>query len=189
MIDEGCPASGDELLSWWLGELEGAEAERIEEHLFACGRCAARLQRLIGIGEALRDTIRRGDVGFVASAPLVRRMKEAGLTVREYTLEAGGSVSCTIAPGDDFVVAHLHAPLGDVRRLDLIFEDRFVGTQRMTDVAFDRQAGELTMVPSAAMLRSLGHEQQRVRLVAVEAEGERVLGDYTFNHHPFRPGT
>jgi hypothetical protein len=33
-------------------------------------------------------------------------------------------------------------------------------------------------------LKTLGHSQQRVRLVAVDGVEERVIADYTFNHSP-----
>ena len=85
-----CGASADDLLAWWLGELEGPAAESVEEHLFACGDCAAKLHRLIELGEGVRAAVRAGQVGFVASTQLVQRWKDAGLTVREYALRAGG---------------------------------------------------------------------------------------------------
>ena len=38
------------------------------------------------------------------------------------------------------------------------------------------------MVP-AAYPRRLPSWEERMRLAAVDAEGERVVGDYRFNHH------
>ena len=55
---------------------------------------------------------------------------------------------------------------------------------RVSDVAFDPEADSVTMVPSVAYLRTLGRNQQRARLVAVEGVNERVIADYTFNHSP-----
>ena len=106
------------------------------------------------------------------------------MRVREYNLEPGGSVDCTITPDDDLVVSYLRAPLRDVRRLDVVIDDSTSGKLRASDVAFDPEADGVPLVPSVSYLRTLGHSQHRVRLVAVEGVDERVIADYTFNHSP-----
>lgn len=184
MMRAACPTPPQELLAYWLGELDEAHELRMDEHLFACSACSERLRTIVDLGAAIRRELLRGSFGFVAQAPFIRRFQEAGLSVREYTLEPGGSVNCTVTPDDDLVVAHLHAPLRDVRRLDLVIDDSTSGTLRASDVAFDPEADSLTYVPSVSYLRTLGHAQQRVRLVAVEGTDERVIADYTFNHSP-----
>jgi hypothetical protein len=77
------------------------------------------------------------------------------------------------------------APLQDVRRLDLIFEGKG-WRQRLQDIAFDPASGEVVFAPSVAELRKLGVTTQRAQLVAVSPEAERVIGNYTFNHSPYR---
>jgi hypothetical protein len=178
------PASTQDLLAYWLGEIDEATESRLEEHLFACAACSERLRTVVEFGAAIRSELLHGDFGFVLPAAFIHRLKESGLRVREYNLEPGASVSCTVTPEDDLVVAHMRAPLGDVRRLDLLIEDPVAGSMRVHDVAFDPAAGGVTMVPSVAFLRTLRHERQRVRLVAVEGVEERVIADYTFNHYP-----
>jgi hypothetical protein len=179
-----CATTLQELLAYWLGELDEAQESRLDEHLFACSDCAEQLRGIVALGAAIRSELLRGDLGFVLPLAFIRRIKDAGLRVREYELEPGGSVQCTVAPDDDLVVAHLHAPLRDVRRLDLVIEDEKIGTLRVNDVAFDPAADGLAMVPSVAYLRTLRNERQRVRLLAVDGVHERVIGDYTFNHYP-----
>jgi hypothetical protein len=178
-----CTTSEQELLAYWLGELDEAHESRLDEHLLACSACSERLRTIVDLGAAIRGELLRGDFGFVLPAAFIRRIKEAGLSVREYNLEPGGSVNCTVTPDDDLVVAHLHAPLRDVRRLDLVIHDSTAGTLRASDVAFDPEVDSLTMVPSVAFLRTLDRAQQRVRLVAVDGVNERVIADYTFNHY------
>jgi len=179
-----CATPPEDLLAYWLDELDEAQAQRVEEHLFACATCSERLRAIVDLGAAIRRELKRGDFACVLPPPFVRRLKEAGVRVREYTLEPGGSVNCTITSDDDLVVAHLHAPLRDVRRLDLLIDDPTMGRLRATDVAFDPEAGSLVAMPSASHLRSLGHAQLRMQLVAVDGADERVIGDYTFNHAP-----
>jgi hypothetical protein len=55
------------------------------------------------------------------------------------------------------------------------------------DIPFDAASGEVVVTPKIAHIRSMPAHRFRVRLVAVEAGGERVIGDYTFNHTPFAP--
>jgi hypothetical protein len=80
---------------------------------------------------------------------------------------------------DDFVVSRLSAPLQGVRRLDLI-----TTAGRFEDVPFDAEAGEVLVCPAPALLKKKGAYTHHMRLVAVEDEGERVLGDYAFSHSP-----
>ena len=188
MTNAACTTPPQDLLAYWLGELDGefdrGHEQRVEEHLFACAACTERLGAVVALGAAIRAALLHGAFSFVTSAPFIRRIKEAGWQVREYELAAGGSVACTVTPGDAFVVSYLHAPLRDVRRLDVLIDDSTSGKHRANDVAFDSEAGTLAAVTSTAYLRTLGHSQQRVRLVAVDGADERVIADYTFNHSP-----
>ena len=173
-----------DLLDYWLDDVEDARQHATEEHLFECAACSDRLATIVRLGAAVRRELLRGGVTFVTSMPFVLGVKEAGWRVREYELDPGGSVNCTVTPDDDFVVAYLRAPLQDVRRLDLKIDDSTAGAHRFEDVPFDREAEGVAAVTSTAYLRTLGRNRQRVQLVAVDEAGERVLGDYTFNHYP-----
>ena len=118
------------LIAYWLGELDGsrdepphdrenelartreAETERsqeaeIEEHLFACEGCGARLREIVQLGEGIKRVTRAGGVHAVLTAEFIRRLQQSGMQVREYRLQPGGSVNCTVAPEDDLVIAHL----------------------------------------------------------------------------------
>jgi Putative zinc-finger len=183
-MTHACTTSVEELLAYWLDEVDEADEQRIDEHLFACTACATRLHQLANLGSAIRQATLAGDFGYIVPAAFTTRMKQAGLTVREYSLAPGGSVNCTIAPTDDLVCAHVSADLQGVSRLDVVIEDEASGAQRLSDVPFDAGEGGVTVVPSAVMLRGLGVARQRMRLVAVEGMGERVVGEYTFNHSP-----
>jgi hypothetical protein len=184
MIPGACAVQPPDLLEYWLGELRGAAEARLEEHLFACAACTERLQALVALGAAIRAELTRGALNIVLPEPFLRRVREAGLRLREYALEPGGSVDCTITPDDDLVVAHLRAPLRGVRRLDVLVDNSVAGKLRASDVPFDPDAEALVAVTSSVFLRTLRHAQQRVRLIAVEGADERVVADYTFNHYP-----
>jgi putative zinc finger protein len=167
------------LVDYWFGELPASEEAAFEEHLFGCGECTAKLEDLEALGAAVRAAWREGAVRAVISRALFDAMKKEGLRLREYRLQPGGSVNCTIASADDFVVSRLSAPLQGVRRLDLI-----TTAGRFEDVPFDAEAGEVLVCPAPALLKKKGAYTHHMRLVAVEDEGERVLGDYAFSHSP-----
>jgi putative zinc finger protein len=173
-----------ELTEYWLGELDEARERAVDEHLFACAACSERLSALVDLGAAIRGAFLEGWLNLALPEAFLRRIKDAGFKVREYDLAAGGSVSCTVTPDDDFVVAHLRAPLRGVKRLDVLIDDTTSGKHRANDVAFDPEAAALVTMTSTAYLKTLKHSQQRVRLVAVDGVEERVVADYTFNHYP-----
>ena len=172
------------LVGYWLGEA-GEHAAALEEHLFSCAACTARLEGLAALGEGVRAAFRSGAVGAVVSAAFVEKLRGEGLRLREYRVRPGESVSCTIAAGDDFVVSRLAADLSGVKRLDL-FNGVDGGAMRlaMQDVPFDPATGELLVLPPAAALKKMPAHVHRIRLEAVDEAGRRTLGEYTFNHAP-----
>jgi hypothetical protein len=189
--DERCPAplSLGVLSDYWLGELAGGdEAPReagIEEHLFGCDECSRRLQWVVDLAGATRALARRGLLRVVVGDEQLRRLAGEGLRVREYRVESGGSVACTVTPGDDLVVARLVAPFRTSQQVDLVFCDATGSEQgRLPDVPLDSTRGEVVFTEPVDGLRRMGKTTVRVRLVAVESPGERMLGEYVFNHTP-----
>ncbi len=172
------------LLAWWLDELDEEEANEVEEHLFECEECGARLRYLLQLGEAVKRALLEGHVAGAVSGRFIERLREDGLHIREYRLAAGGSVACTVAPDDDLLVSYLQAPLEGVRQLDAEFDDH-TGTHRTTHIPFDATKNEVAFIAPTALLKTWGAAQQRVRLLTVAHGTERVIGEYTFNHAPW----
>lgn len=171
------------LAAYWLGELNAANESELEEHLFGCVDCSGQLRSIVQLGEGIRQATREGRWHAVLSVSFVKALQEDGLRVREYRLQPGGSVACTVAPHDDLVVAYLHAPLRNVRQLDLVYHDLTADTHvRMQDVAFDPASDEIVLASNVVALRQLTSVTHRLQLVSVEDAGERELGTYTFNH-------
>ena len=179
------PIGFEALVAYWLGEAPEKREAMLEEHLFGCAHCSGQLEKIAALASGVRAAVKDGMVSMVVSAPFVEAMKHAGLRLREYRLEPGGSVNCTIGVDDDAVVSRIRAPLAGVERLDLV-RMRAGGEQegRMADVPFDAETGEVLMIPSAAWLKTMPAFTMRMRLVAVSAAGETGIGDYTFNHSP-----
>jgi hypothetical protein len=179
------PIDFDSLVAYWLGEVPEARETTLEEHFFGCAHCAARLEGLAALAAGVRAAVKDGSVGMVVSARFIEAMKQAGLSLREYRVEPGGSVNCTIRADDDAVVSRLRAPLAGVKRLDFV---RVRGggepEERLADVPFDPETGEVLVIPSAAWLKTMPAFTMRMRLIEVGEAGERQVGDYTFNHSP-----
>jgi anti-sigma factor RsiW len=172
------------LLEYWLGELDEARAEALERHYLGCEACSARLGEVEALASGVRRAFAAGRVGAFLTPAFVQRLRSSGLAVREYRVPRNGSVNCTIAPGDQILLGRLEAPLEGVARVDAIVQHE--GERRIEDVAFDAAAGEVILAPSVAFMRTLPAHREVVRLVAVEPGGERLLGEYTFNHSPFQ---
>lgn len=177
------PVSFEALVDYWLGECTPEREASVEEHFFGCAYCTQRMEGLAALAAGIRGAFRAGSVRAVISRALLETMKKKGLRVREYRVSPGASVQCSIGAADDFVVSRLEASLAGVHRLDLVdVESGGEAQNRYEDIPFDPAAGEVLVCPAAAALRKMPSHTRRMRLLAVDPAGERVLGDYTFIH-------
>ena len=176
----------DTLVEYWLGETDAAATDAIDEHLLGCDACGAQLDEVIGAGRRRARGVRAGLSRTVVSAPFLRRLAERGVRVREYRVPHNGSVACSVAPDDDCVVSRLQAPLGGVTRLDVLAHSSLHNdVQRRHDIPFDPDSGEVLIAPTLLRVRQLPAARIVLQLVAVDAHGERAIGDYTLNHSPW----
>lgn len=178
------PIPFEDLAAYWLGEMLEKNEETLEEHFFRCAHCSARLEELAALAAGMRAAVQDGKVSLVASGPFVRAMRQAGLRVREYRLDPGGSVNCTIRADDDAVVSFIRAPLAGVKRLDVLCTEDSKPEVRLADVPFDAETGVVLVIPSAARLKTMPAFTMRMRLTAVGDAGESEIGEYTFLHSP-----
>ena len=184
----GTHLSVEALLDYWLQDSDHEATDAADEHLMRCDACGELLDELVALGEGVRAAFRAGEVSAVASTPFVQRLAAQGLQVREYRLPHNGSVNCTLAPGDELLVAHLEVPLQGVQRVDMVAR---LSTQpsvehRLQDVPFDANAGEILLLPRLAQVRGLPAHTMELVLLAVDAGGARELGSYTFRHSPWQ---
>ena len=181
------PVADDVFLDWWAGELAPTERRRLEEHLLACGDCAARMRGAGAVADGVRRLVRSGRVPTVLTAAAIDRLRRDGRTIREYRVAAGGGVNCTVAPEDDVLVARLELPPGGAARVDLVSRVDDGEEERLCDLPLEPGASELVLVTPIDVIRSLPAHVFVLRLVAVGPAGERPLGQYTFRHSPW-PG-
>lgn len=178
------PVEWETLLAYRLGELDAGSEARIEQRYLGCAVCSGRLEQLAAWTQGVRALAGQSGLDVVVSDPFVRRLAERGIHVREYRVPPNGSVNCTVAPGGDFVVARLEASLDDVERVDLVTvaSER---EMRQEDIPFVGASGCVVWSPRIAALRALPAISLHIRLLAVDRDGKRILGEYTFNHTPY----
>ena len=102
----------------------------------------------------------------------------------------GGSVQCTVSADDDLLLGRLAADLSQADQVDVAFCTMTgVELQRMVDVPFDARAGAIVYQESITFAKGAPSNALVVRLLAIEPHGgERLLGDFTFNHTRTIPG-
>ena len=173
------------LTDYWLGDLAPDAEERAEEHLLGCAACGARLRDLIALTGGVRSLANLGVVRVVVTSAFLERLIDEGLRVREYRLVPGGRVECTVTPSDDLVAARLAADLRGAQHIDLVKCDAEGREEdRLKDIPVSASAQEVVLLERIDRLRALPARVQRVRLVALDAGGERLLAEYTFVHTP-----
>lgn len=172
----------DTLLEHWLGELDDQRSQGIDLHLLGCDACGTRFDEIAALAVGVREAFGAGLVGTAVGEGFVRRLGERGLRLREYSVECNGSVNCTITPEDDVVISRLRAPLSGIAQVDLVLRGPSEPGFRAVDIPFDAASGEVVFVVPAARLRKLPNCTERMQLIAVGVDGERLIGHYTFNH-------
>ena len=179
------PLSLGTLLAYWFGELEGDAEQRAEEHFLACAHCSGNLDALATFADGVRSVFATGRISAILSPAFIERMRGRGMRLREYSVSPGNTVNCTITAQDDAVIARLKAPLVGLTRVDVLrLDDGGNVRLRYSDVPFDPAAGEVLVCPVPSALKAAPAFRDTMRLLAIDADGERVLGDYVFDHTP-----
>jgi hypothetical protein len=176
------PVSDDDLLDYWTQAIAGSEAERIEEHLFTCGTCAARLDAMVSLGSGLAALVRRGRVSGIVSRSLLNRMQRDGVQVRLYTVSPGETVPCAAFPGDDLLVVSLRADFAGSESVSLSVtgpEDAAFGY--IGDVPISRTDLEILWATPGTEVRRMPSTRLRLRLTSGSPDAP-VLGEYELDH-------
>jgi len=184
------PLDAAVLADYWLAALAKPEEEAAEQHLFACDECGARLREVIALAQGVRKLAREGSLRMVVSDTFLKRAAEEGLRIREYAPPAGGGVDCTVTAKDDILIGRLAAHLTGARRVDLcICDEGGVEQHRLANIPIAAGANSVVYQESMTFAKAMPTSTMIARLVAFdEAGGERLLGEYTFNHTRTLPG-
>jgi hypothetical protein len=135
------PLAWEQLIDYWAGDLDGAETDRIDEHLFGCAACSAESARVARIVQAFRDAL-----PSVVSAEQVGALRARGLVVEENHFAPGQRQEVGFEPHVDILLHRLGGlDLARVERVqvtvraestqEVLAEDHFA--------PFDRERGEV----------------------------------------------
>lgn len=190
MINCSQPIDSAVLADYWLALLAPPEEEAVEEHLLGCDHCGERLREVIALADGVGQLAREGCLRMIVSDTYLKRAAEKGLRVREYALPPGGSVQCTVTAEDDFLIGRLAADLSGARQVDLsICNANGIEEFRLPDIPVHPGGASVILHESCAIMKEAPSSTMIARLIAHdEAGGERLLGEYTFNHTRTMPG-
>ena len=175
---------------YWLGLLPDPEENAVEEHLFACDECGARLREVIALSEGVSNLAREGSLFMIVSEAFVERAVHRGLRVRQYAPARSGSVECTVTAEDDLLIGRLNADLTGAARIDLSLCDQHGVEQILfADIPFHAEAPAVLFQQSITYAKAAPSGVLVARLLASDESGrQRLLGEYTFNHTRTIPG-
>jgi hypothetical protein len=184
------PIDATVLADYWIAALTQAEETSIEEHLFYCDDCGAKLREMIALSNGVRNVTRSGNLLTVVSDQFLNRIAKQGLRIREYAPPRGGSVQCTVSTEDDFLIGRLTADLSAAKRVDLCICDRQGAERfRLPDIPFRPESGGVAFQQPIEYAKAASSETMIARLVTFDDAGvERLLGEYTFIHTRTIPG-
>ena len=184
------PIDAAVLADYWIAALPEAEAEAVELHLLDCDSCGTVLREVIDLAEGVRRLAREGALRMVVSDAFLRRAAEQGLQIREYAPPPGGSVQCTVTAQDDLLIGRLAADLTGVKRVDLaICDERGAELRRIPDIPVNSAADSVAYQESITFAKAMPSNRMIIRMIAIdEPGGERLLGEYRFNHTRTLPG-
>src|SRR4051794_29295738 len=90
------PIGDEAMVDYWSGGLPTQEAEAIEEHVFSCAACAARLEALAALAGGISSLARQGRFCGIISRGTLNRLQRDGVRVRVYSLFPGDVVPCSV---------------------------------------------------------------------------------------------
>ncbi len=179
-----CPApvSDEDLLDYWADAIAVTDAERLEEHLFSCGDCSARLEAMASLGTGLAVLVRRGRVSGIVSRSLLNRMQRDGVQVRQYVMSPGERVPCAAFPGDDLLVVSLRADFSALETVTLsVTGPEDAVNCHLPDVPVSRTAGEILWATPGDTVRRMPSARVRLTLTS-DAPDAAVLAEYELDH-------
>jgi hypothetical protein len=185
--DCAAPVPDDDLLDFWVAAIDATDAERIEEHLFSCAACTARLEAMASLGAGLVELVRRGKISGIVSRSLLNRMQRDGVQVRLFSLSPGERVPCAAFPNDDLLVVSLRADFAALESVTLSVtgpDDAVIG--HVPEVPVSRADREILWATPGEVVRRMASTRLHLTLTS-DGPGAAVLGEYELDHTALPP--
>ena len=170
------PIPFETLVALWAGEL--ADADAVEEHLFACDDCAAAVEQLDRVLSGMLEM-----VPPVISAELLDRFARRGLKMREIAFQPGDHGEAFFAAELDLLIFRLRADLANAQRIDVE-----IHTPRLQfhfhHVPFDAARGEVLVACQQhfQLYQQPGDADPEFRVYAYADGARRRVASYVIKH-------
>lgn len=176
------PVADETLVDYWSGGLPLPQAEAIEEHIFTCAACAARLDAVASMAAGITSLARRGRISGIISRSTLNQLQHDGVRVRVYSLLPGDVVPCAVFPDDDLVVTSMRGDFAGVDAVTL----SVTGTTPLSglvldDVPVSVAEGELLWATPGSLIRQMPTSRVTLTVTAGHATGRRI-GEYVLDH-------
>jgi putative zinc finger protein len=176
-------ASFADLIDYWVGDLNEADAERVEAHVFECRECADRLGDVQKLAAAIGETVRGARIHSIVTDGILNKFARDGLRMRTFAAEAGKFIPCAIWPEDDLIVSRLKGDFTGYDQLTVVLKvSEGPELSRDEDIPMAAGAREIITVASAAQLRKLPAIRLQILVSGTRNGVEQMIGDYGLEH-------
>jgi anti-sigma factor RsiW len=177
------PLSRDVIVDYWAGELDVQTEAQVEEHVFACGTCAAAFAHGEAMASGIRAVVRSGMFQALVPEAVLNRLARDGTRLRTFTLGPGDVVPCAVWEDDEVIVTRLRADfsgIGSVRVVAALENGEELS--RSEGITIRPTQHEIVHAISAAWLRQLPVTQVKMRITTSDEGEGQLVAEYTLMH-------
>jgi anti-sigma factor RsiW len=176
------PIAGETIVDYWTGGLPVPQADAIEEHIFSCAACAARLDAVAAMAGGVRSLARQGRISGIISRGTLNRLQRDGVRVRIYSLSPGDVVPCAVFADDDLVVTSLRGNFAGVDAVTLsVSASAPLSGLILEDVPVTATEGELLWAAPGSLIRQMPTSRVTLTVTAGRANGPKI-SEYVLDH-------
>jgi anti-sigma factor RsiW len=176
------PLADETLVDYWSGGLPPQQSEAIEEHVFSCAACSARLETVAAMAAGMTSLARQGRFSGIISRATLNQLQHDGVRVRIYSLSPGDVVPCAVFPHDDLVVTSMRGDFADVDAVTIsVAGSAPMSGMVLDDVPVFAAEGELLWATPGSLIRQMPTSRVTLTVTAGRANGRRI-GEYVLDH-------
>ena len=176
------PVADETMVDYWSGGLLPQQSEAIEEHVFGCASCAARLDAVSSMAAGITSLARQGRVSGVISRATLNQLQRDGVRVRVYSLMPGDVVPCAVFPDDDLIVTSLRGNFAGVDAVTLsVTGSTPLSGVVLDDIPVSAAEGELLWATPGVLIRQM--PTSRLTLTVTAGRANERIGEVRARSH------
>jgi hypothetical protein len=176
------PIADETLVDYWAGGLSPQHSEAVEEHVFSCAACAARLENVASMAAAITSLARQGRFSGIISRATLNQLQRDGVRVRLYSVSPGDVVPCAVFPDDDVVVTAMRGDFTGVDSVTISVSGREpLSSIVLEDVPVSAADGEVLWASPGSLIRQMPTSRITLTVTAGRTNGRRI-GEYVLDH-------